>query len=152
MCVTFNVMQEEYRSRSGRKLAHGLVYRFGHETSLGIRFRVVRRSRCIILDIYLHFCNSTNLAQRIERSIYGNSVRPCSELRITTVAWKRTKDLDPHFLRDVRGKIAIAAQAEYHGIYVRRVLHPELAEGTLIARHRPLHYRLLRGHPVCACI
>jgi hypothetical protein len=57
---------------------------------------------------------------------------PRPELRIAPIGRQRAKDLDPDFLRDVRGQICIAHEPTHHRIDVRRVLRPERLQCSLI--------------------
>ena len=75
-------------------------------------------------------------------------MRPRAELSIPTKAAESTKNLYPHILRDVGGKVGISSEPPHHCIDVRRVLRPELPQRPLITVDGALDYQAICMHVV----
>jgi len=84
-------------------------------------------------------------AQRVERTVHRDAVRPRAELRIAAITRQRAKDLNPDLLRDVGGKVRIADQPPNDRVDVRSMLRPNRAQRPLIAGDCQCD-RVVRGH------
>src|SRR4051812_15919834 len=108
-------MKYEHRSSPWRQFCHRLLYRFGHESAVAI----VLGHRGVVFDVDFELRETPDLSQRVEGAVDGNSMSPCSELRVTPVAWKRPENLHPDFLRDVRSQLGITTKPAYDRVNVR---------------------------------
>src|SRR5688500_18699898 len=95
--VAFDVMEHEHRARAGRQPYHRLFYRFRDEGAIGVRLD----HGGVVLDIDLELRDAADPSQGIERTVNGNAMCPCSELRVAAVSRQRSEDLHPYFLRYV---------------------------------------------------
>src|SRR5437773_2079906 len=77
------------------------------------------------------------LAQRVERPIHGDAMRPRAELRVPPVTGQRPENLNPDLLGDVGGKVRVPAdQATDDHVDMRGVPGPKGPERPLIAIER----------------
>ena len=90
--------------------------------------------RAVFLHFGLEARQPPRLPERVERAVHRDPVRPGAELRVAPVARQRAEDLNPDFLRDVRGHVRVSAhQATHDHVDVRSVPGPEGPERPLIA-------------------
>ena len=97
-------------------------------------------------DVGLDFGEPSRAPQRIQSTVYCDTVRPRPKLRLPAVRRQRAEDLDPHFLRDVRRHFRIPNQPSHHGVNVRSVERPERSHRPFIAVDGALNGLLISSH------
>src|SRR5688572_7389481 len=74
--------------------------------------------------------SSTSVSILASRRVFRSAL----SVRVTAILRQRAKDLDPHFLRNVRGRVyVISHEPPHHRIDVRRVTGPQRTHRRLVA-------------------
>jgi hypothetical protein len=131
--VSLDVVEHEHGPSTWRQFRRRFLDRLGDERPIVIRLD----RRAVFVHFRFNRGEPSILSQCVERPIDRDSVRPGAELGIASVGGQRAEDLNPHFLRNVRREVHVAAdQSAYDQVDVRRVPSPEGSERALIARDR----------------
>jgi hypothetical protein len=131
--VALDVVQHEHGSGARRQLGRGLLDRLGDEGAIGVGLDL----GAVLLDLGLEARQPATFPQRVERTVYGDAVRPSPELRIAPVAGQRSEDLNPDLLGDVRGQVGVTPhQSADDHVEVRGVPGPKGPERPLISIER----------------
>ena len=140
--VALDVVQHEDGASAGGEPLDRLVDALREEAAV----HVVFHRDGVVLHHRLELGEPPHRAQRIERAIHRDAVRPGGELRIAPPRGQRAEDLDPDFLTDVFGQVGVTGQTPDDGIDVRRVLRPKGTQRPFVTFDCLLNGQKVRRH------